>query len=63
MRLTIAILIFSLVASIARADFDAAVIAYDSGRYDIVHEEFSLLSERGDSRAEFMLGAMHFYGK
>ena len=46
-----------------RADYDLAVLAYESGRYDIAREEFGLLSERGDPGAEFMLGAMYFQGK
>ena len=63
MRLAGVVLLICLYAIAARADFDAAVLAYDSGRYDIAFDEFGLLSGRGDARAEFMLGAMYFYGR
>ena len=63
MRLLIAILICCVVSSAVRADYDSAVLAYELGRYDTALEEFNLLSERGDTRAQFMLGAMYFHGK
>lgn len=62
-RSLITTVVLCIISGIARADYETAVLAYESGRYDIALEEFSLLSERGDSRAEFMLGAMYFQGK
>jgi len=62
-RLLIAILICCVVSSAVCADYDSAVLAYESDRYDIALGEFNLLSERGDPRAQFMLGAMYFHGK
>lgn len=63
MRLALISLLLCLVSVAARADFDAAVLDYESGRYDTARTEFQMLSERGDPRGEFMLGAMYFYGK
>lgn len=63
MRLLIAILTCCVVSTAVRADYDSGVLAYESGRYDIALDEFNLISERGDPRAQFMLGAMHFHGK
>lgn len=47
----------------AAAGYGEGVRAYDAGRYDDALKEFLPLSERGDRDAEFMLGAMYFYGK
>ena len=63
MRLLVAVLICCVVSTTVRADYDSGVLAYESGRYDIALEEFNLFSERGDPRAQFMLGAMYFHGK
>jgi TPR repeat protein len=47
----------------ARADFKDAVVAYDRGAYTEALAEFDRLAEGGHAGAEFMLGAMYFYGK
>ncbi|MAG98946.1 MAG: tetratricopeptide repeat protein [Alphaproteobacteria bacterium] len=49
--------------SAARADYESAVLSYDKGRYDVALRDFRPLSETGHSGAEFMLGAMYFYGR
>ncbi|MDA1099905.1 MAG: tetratricopeptide repeat protein [Proteobacteria bacterium] len=45
------------------ADFANAVVAYDQGNFNPAHNEFLDLAQRGHAGAEFMLGAMYFYGK
>ncbi len=52
-----------LLAAPARADFVGAVVAYDLGKFAPAHREFITLAQRGHAGAEFMLGAMRFYGK
>jgi hypothetical protein len=47
----------------ALADFNGAVVAYDRGRFEPAKSEFLHLAQRGHAGAEFMLGAMYFYGK
>ncbi len=47
----------------ARADFANAVVAYDQGSFTPARSEFLGLAQRGHAGAEFMLGAMYFYGK
>ncbi|MBT4489827.1 MAG: sel1 repeat family protein [Rhodospirillaceae bacterium] len=47
----------------ARADFTDAVVAYDFGKFGPARTEFLTLAELGHAGAEFMLGAMYFYGK
>ncbi len=46
-----------------RADFANAVVAYDQGKFNPARTEFRGLAQRGHAGAEFMLGAMYFYGK
>ena len=50
-------------ASPAWAGYDEGVTAYESGDYGAAYDEFSALSAGGHAGAEFMLGAMYFYGK
>ena len=45
------------------ADYEAGVAAYDRGDFPRALQEFKPLTERGHAGAEFMLGAMYFYGK
>ncbi len=54
---------FYLWAAPAWADFNGAVVAYDRGKFDPARSEFLHLAQRGHAGAEFMLGAMYFYGK
>ena len=53
----------ALLASPAWAGYEEGVMAYESGNYRVAYEEFSALSAGGHAGAEFMLGAMYFYGK
>lgn len=62
-RLALALLLLvSLTAQTGR-DYEQAVVAYDQGQYPLALAGFSALAERGHPGAEFMLGAMYFYGK
>ena len=54
---------FVALAAPAWAGYEQAVLAYDQGRFQEAFVEFQQLADRGDPGAEFMLGAMHFYGK
>jgi TPR repeat protein len=45
------------------AELENAVLAYDTGRFTDALSGFRHLAERGEPGAEFMLGAMHFYGR
>ena len=47
----------------AQADFKNAVVDYDQGKFDRALHEFMKMAEAGHPGAEFMLGAMYFYGK
>ena len=47
----------------AWAGYDEGVMAYESGDYRAASDEFRALSAGGHAGAEFMLGAMYFYGK
>ena len=47
----------------AYADFKNAVVAYDRGQFDSALHEFRAMAETGHAGAEFMLGAIYFYGK
>ena len=49
-------------AATAQANYEAGVIAYESGEYARALKEFRPLAAQGVSDAEFMLGAMYFYG-
>lgn len=45
------------------ADYDTGVAAFDRGDFATALSELRPLTERGHPGAEFMLGAMYFYGK
>jgi TPR repeat protein len=62
-RAALALLLSVLAAAPAWAGYEKAVLAYDQGRFREAFAEFQELADRGDRGAEFMLGAMHFYGK
>ncbi len=47
----------------ALAGYESGVLAYEAGDYRTALSAFRALAERGDGDAEFMLGAMYFYGK
>ena len=57
------ILVLLVPPRMAYADFNNAVIAYDTGNFRVARENFLNLAEKGHARAEFMLGVMRFYGK
>lgn len=62
-RLAIALLAYLCLTAQVGANYEQAVVAYDQGRFDEALAAFSALAERGNSDAEFMLGAMYFHGK
>jgi uncharacterized protein len=55
-------LIVAATTSLA-ADYDTGVAAFDRGDFAKALKELRPLTERGHAGAEFMLGAMYFYGK
>jgi len=63
MRIAVLVLLLLATAAPARADYQSAVLSYDQGRFDSALSEFHGLAEQGHAGAEFMLGAMFFYGK
>lgn len=50
-------------AAAQAADYDSGVAAFDRGDFVRALAELRPLTERGHPGAEFMLGAMYFYGK
>jgi TPR repeat protein len=52
-----------LLATAARADFDAGLTAYDEGDYATALGEWRPLADDGDPGAQFYLGQMHLQGK
>ena len=62
-RLPLAVAVCLLAASPAAADYETGVLAYDQGRFDEANKAFRALAESGHAGAEFMLGAIYFYGK
>ncbi len=62
-RLSFVIAIAALALSMAtalptRADYRAAVSAYDKGAYDVAHREIQALAQGGDTGAQYYLGLM-----
>lgn len=51
-----------LSAAPAGAGYRDAVAAYDAGNYQTALEQLRKLAETGHASAEFLLGAMYFYG-
>lgn len=62
-RLATALLAIFCLTAQAAPSYEKAVVAYDQGRFEDALAAFSALAERGHRGAEFMLGAMYFYGK
>lgn len=62
-RIAIALLALVCLTAQAAPRYETAVVDYDQGRFDDALAGFSALAERGHPGAEFMLGAMYFYGK
>ena len=57
--IAIAALALSMAAALpTRADYRAAVSAYDKGAYDVALREFQALAQGGDTAAQFYLGLM-----
>ena len=48
--------------SVALADFDDGVAAYEQGDYATAFKEFKPLAEQGDAHAQFKLGVMYRKG-
>ncbi|MFT4580436.1 MAG: TPR repeat protein [Gammaproteobacteria bacterium] len=57
-----AILLLSVVASSAHADFASGKAAYDKGDYEAAHKEFLYLAETGDPSAQTILGVLYENG-
>lgn len=49
-------------AAPAKAGYPEAIAAYDAGDYKVAYAELTKLAESGHANAEFLLGAMYFYG-
>ena len=62
-RLALALLLIVGLSAQAGPTYERAVVAYDKGDFTEALAAFSALAERGHPGAEFMLGAMYFYGK
>ena len=63
-RIALALMAALAAASAAvAADYEKGVAAYDRGDFAKALAELKPLTERGHPGAEFMLGAMYFYGK
>lgn len=59
----VAVILFGLLSTApANAGYREAVTAYDAGNYRVALAELGKLAERGHANAEFLLGAMYFYG-
>ena len=54
---------FTVAMAAHAADYDTGVAAFDRGDFALALAELRPLTERGHPGAEFMLGAMYFYGK
>lgn len=53
----------TVATAVQAADYDTGVAAFDQGDFARALAELRPLTERGHPGAEFMLGAMYFYGK
>ena len=62
-RLSLALALWVGMAAVARADFPAAVAAYDQGDYATTFAESQPLAERGDAEAQYMLGFLYARGE
>jgi len=61
MRILFAILLVAVLASPANAqNFKVGLDAYDRGDFKTALKEWQPLAERGDARAQFNLGIIHF---
>lgn len=58
----IAVALIIGVVSLAWADFQDGLDAYERGDYATAFREFKALAERGDAEAQQMLGFMHQFG-
>src|SRR5215467_6273851 len=58
-----AALIGALIGAPARADFAAALQAFNSGQYEAAQAQFRALAELGDCSSQFNLGAMALKGQ
>ena len=49
--------------SVAQADYDEGVAAYEKGDYDTAYKELKPLAEQGDANAQISLGTMYYHGQ
>jgi TPR repeat protein len=63
LRASLCALLLLAVTPAGAADYDKGVTAFDRGDFARALAELKPLTERGHDGAEFMLGAMYFYGK
>ena len=56
-------LVLLLMSVSAQAGFDEAVAAANEGQYGVAFQEFSLLAEQGDARAQQALAWMYYEGQ
>ena len=61
-RFLLAILVLSA-ASLAAADFQTAMDAYNAGDFATAHEEWMPLAEAGSAAAQFNIGLLHERGE
>ena len=61
---TCAILLLALAGAVlpVNAGYKEAAAAYDRGDFKSAHEQLTRLAAAGQANAEFLLGAMYFYG-
>lgn len=52
-----------LSASVAQADFNTALDAYEQGNFKVAYEEFYELATLGEKRSQFNLGVMYYQGQ
>lgn len=57
------VLVFFFGISTAHAGFDEAVAASNEGKFALAFQEFSVLAEQGDARAQQALGWMYYDGQ
>ena len=58
-----AALLLLVATSVAAADVDAGIRAYDRGDYANAFREFRTLAEQGHAGAQGALGHMYYYGE
>ncbi|MEL0108339.1 MAG: tetratricopeptide repeat protein [Rhodospirillaceae bacterium] len=62
-RITLVFIVLLLAASVAAADFEKGVAAYDRGDYATALREWRPLAKQGDAIAQFNLGTLYNKGR